>query len=156
MGLTAKVSLDRSGCAYGDGPTGSVTLRTSLARFLTERFTACPTVRPEDIVVSSGLTALNDMLAWTLADAGDGIMVGRPLYCSFPSDFWARAKVRTVAVAFDGTDPFAPGCVGFYERAIVEWNNRPANVPGRVRVLVIVNPHNPLGLFALSLGVSWG
>ena len=104
-------------------------------------------------MVSSGLTALNEMLAWTVADAGDGILLGRPFYCSFPSDFWARAKVHTVAVAFDGTDPFAPGCVGFYERAIAAWNSRPENVPGRIRALVIVNPHNPLGLSALSLGL---
>jgi 1-aminocyclopropane-1-carboxylate synthase len=106
-------------------------------------------VQPDHILVSSGVTAIIDMVAWTLADAGDGIMFGRPLYNAFPNDVWARAKVHTVPVAFEGSDPFDTGCVAFYERALEQWNNRPGRY-GRVRALVIVNPHNPLGTLILA------
>ncbi|KAF8251923.1 ACC synthase [Wilcoxina mikolae CBS 423.85] len=138
------LSIDAFACTYGNGPIGSPSLRIALSNFLNRYFCAVQPVQPEHIVVSSGVTAVLDMLAWTLADAEDGVMFGRPLYNAFPNDFWARAKVHTVPVAFEGTDPFDTSCVTFYERAIEEWNSRPGKC-GRVRALVVVNPHNPLG-----------
>lgn len=90
------------------------------------------------------------MVAYTLANPGDGILVGRPLYSAFANDFYARSKVSVVGVAFGGESPFAKSCVGFYEQALREWNERPGE--SRVRALVIVNPHNPLGRFDFPVG----
>ena len=111
---------------------------------MTARFRAAAPVLPEQIVVSSGLTCTAEMVAYTLGNPGDGFLVGRPLYSAFPNDFYARAKVHVVPVGFAATDPFAASCVGFYEAALRKWNAKPGD--GRVRALVIVNPHNPLGM----------
>ncbi|KAF8543938.1 ACC synthase [Trichophaea hybrida] len=142
--LNKTLSIDAFTCTYGNGPLGSPSLRIALSNFLNRYFCAVQPVKPEHVIVSSGVTPILDMLAWALADAEDGVMFGRPLYNGFPNDLWARAKVHTVPVAFEDTDPFDMSCVGFYERAIKEWNSRPGKF-GRVRALVVVNPHNPTG-----------
>jgi 1-aminocyclopropane-1-carboxylate synthase len=135
--------VDDLTCTYGSGPTGSGALRTALARFMNLHFHPVLPVLPERIVVSSGLSAVLELLAWTLANPGDGIMIGRPFYTAFPHDFHARAEVEAVPVAFEGTDPFSESSVAFYEQALEDWNRRPGT--GRIRALIIVNPHNPLG-----------
>lgn len=151
--------MDSFTCTYGSGPTGSVALRSALSMLFNQRFRSFSPVTPAQLVVSSGVTAILESLAWTLADPEDGILVGRPFYSAFPNDFYARARVHTVGVGFCGSDPFAPSCVGHYERALREWNgngnssssssdgdnSRRPRATGCVRALVLVNPHNPLG-----------
>jgi 1-aminocyclopropane-1-carboxylate synthase len=137
--------VDDFTCTYGGGPIGSEALRTALATFMNQHFAPVTPVLPETIVVSSGLSAVLELLAWTLANPGDGILIGRPFYSAFPGDFHARAEVEAVPVAFEGSDPFAESCAEWYERALEEFNKRPGT--GRIRALIIANPHNPLGRF---------
>lgn len=40
---------------------------------------------------ASGVTAINDIVAWNLIDPGDGILLGMPIYGDFHGDLTARA-----------------------------------------------------------------
>ncbi|KAI5793414.1 pyridoxal phosphate-dependent transferase [Pyronema domesticum] len=142
-----KIPVEAADLPYGANPAGSQTLRTALANFMTKNFASLHPVKPEHIVVSSGLTSIAEMLAWTLCDEGDGILLGRPFYSAFPNDFYARSKVLTVPVSFGDVDQFSEDCVECYEKAIVDWNKQQEEQgkKGRIRAMMVVNPHNPLG-----------
>ncbi|KAF2465491.1 PLP-dependent transferase [Lindgomyces ingoldianus] len=82
------------------------------------------------------------MLGIVLGDPGDGIMLSMPSYIAFPMDFGLLAKMKAVFVPFHDTDQFSPLVVSKYEEA-----RRKAEDSGtRIRVLLLCNPHNPLGL----------
>ncbi|KAA8912726.1 putative aminotransferase [Sphaerosporella brunnea] len=142
--INKNLSVDDFDCTYGTGPTGSVSLRSGLAKLMNTYFSPATPVLPQHISMSSGVSAVLELVAWALANPGDGILIGRPFYMAFPHDFEARAEVNVVPVAFELSDPFAVDCVQWYEKALEEFESRPG-ASGRVRALVLCNPHNPLG-----------
>ena len=76
---------------YGDGGTGSKRLRAALSRFITRKFEPVSPVKPEHITVTNGVTTSIEECAWGLGDPGDGFLLGRPYYGSFPHDLGERA-----------------------------------------------------------------
>ena len=49
-------------------------------------------VSPEQVLFSAGVTSVNEIVSWNLADPGDGIMLNMPIYGPFQIDFTAKAK----------------------------------------------------------------
>jgi 1-aminocyclopropane-1-carboxylate synthase len=86
--------------------------------------------------------SLCEMLGFSLFSPGDGILLSRPCYAAFESDFGTRAGVKCVYASFNGQDQFSlKGAVEGYEAALVE-----AQAAGtRIRALLVCHPHNPLG-----------
>jgi aspartate/methionine/tyrosine aminotransferase len=126
---------------YGDGPCGSLPLRSTLARFLTSHFGAATPVQTAHLMVTNGVSSAIEHCSWALADAGEGILLGRPYYRAFLPDIRLRTGVKVVPVAFGDVDPCGIDCVQKYEDALLQSNE--AGV--KVKALMLCHPHNPLG-----------
>lgn len=95
----------------------------------------------DNIKVTSAATALHEVLAFSLADPGDGILISRPMYGRFELDFGNKAQLRIVNPDTTAEDSFHEKVVHKYEKAIQNADNDGV----KVKALLIVNPHNPLG-----------
>ena len=76
-----------------------------------------------------------------LANPGEGLLLGRPFYTSFPNDVQHRTGVKTVTVAFEKVDPFSVEAVAKYEETLLRSEKEGVKVRG----LILCSPHNPLG-----------
>lgn len=126
---------------YGDGPWGSLRLRNAMAKHMNRHFFPVSPVDPNDILFANGITSICELLGFTIAEAGDGILLPRPIYQAFATDFGAKAQVKCVFTAFGDVDQFSPACVVKYEQALQDAENGGT----KVRALLLCNPHNPLG-----------
>ena len=95
----------------------------------------------DDVKATSAATALHEILAFSLAEADEGILISRPYYGRFELDFGNKAELKVVAAETYAETCFNPDVVDAYEKALVDSNA--AGVP--IRALLIVNPHTPLG-----------
>lgn len=77
---------------YGDGPTGSLELRTALAAYINANFLPKEVVQRHHVMIMSGGSSVIDSLCFCIAGEGDGILIARPLYVGFVFDFGDRAK----------------------------------------------------------------
>lgn len=91
------------------------------------------------------------MIAFALADHGDAILINRPIYGRFEIDFKNRSGVEVVYADTEASEICKVGVVRRYEEAI----EREAERGVRVRALLIVNPHNPLGGCSSDFTESW-
>ncbi|KAF2677054.1 ACC synthase [Lentithecium fluviatile CBS 122367] len=137
----ALVDSEARGLTYGDGPCGSIPLRSALSSFLNKYFDPATPVKPEQLMVTCGLSSAIEHCSWAVADAGEGILLGRPYYRAFLPDIGLRMGVEVVTVAFGDMDPCGPDCVGKYEEALIRSNE--AGI--KVKALMLCHPHNPLG-----------
>jgi 1-aminocyclopropane-1-carboxylate synthase len=99
-------------------------------------------VQPDQILTGAGLTAMHEILALSFGDPGDGILVSRPVYGRFELDFGNTAGLEIVYADTEGTDPFSEDVVEKYQNAFDKSAKRGVDV----KALLIVNPHNPLGM----------
>ena len=63
-----------------------------MASFMNDHFNPLNTILPEQLIFANGVTGLCQMLAFTVFDVGDGLLVSAPCYTAFMSDFGIRAK----------------------------------------------------------------
>ncbi len=126
---------------YGDGSVGSDDLRGAIAKFVNDHFGPVEKIGYTSVTVLNGVSAILDCVAWCVCDEGESILIGRPFYVGFVSDFMNRAKVDLVAVAFGEVDPMSLAAVVEYEKAIEEATSRGK----KIKALVLCSPHNPLG-----------
>jgi 1-aminocyclopropane-1-carboxylate synthase len=128
--------------SYDQGAWGSIRLRAAFANHLNRYFHPVEALSPDDLIVANGCMSLCEMLGFSISSPGDGILLSRPCYAAFESDFGTRAGVKCVYAAFNGDDQFSPeGAVKGYEYALVE-----AEAKGtKIRALLLCHPHNPLG-----------
>ena len=82
------------------------------------------------------------MLALSFGDPGEGILVSSPMYGRFELDFGNTAGLEIVYADMGDTDPFSEDAVGNYQAALEKSAKRGVNI----KALLIVNPHNPLGM----------
>ncbi|KAF2964933.1 hypothetical protein GQX73_g8650 [Xylaria multiplex] len=137
------VSFDQSCCAYGEGYTGSSRLRKAMAHHLNTHFAPAQAIDAEEITFAAGVTNLNEACALVTCnpDAGEAIMLGRPVYGAFSLDLCMRTGVELEYVSVGDRDQFTPDCVAAFEAGYDAAIARGRNI----RALIICNPHNPLG-----------
>ncbi|KAG7138211.1 aminotransferase aclI like protein [Verticillium longisporum] len=126
---------------YGDGFTGSHILREVAANFINERFRPVNPVLKKHVSITSGVGPALELSSFSLCDPGDGILLGRPYYGTFPSDMGARAGAQIVAVSLGGIDPLSEEAIASYEQALLDAKERGITT----KALILCNPHNPLG-----------
>ncbi|KAI9841470.1 MAG: hypothetical protein M1837_000688 [Sclerophora amabilis] len=141
LGSAENFKIDPHHCGYGEGATGSHRLRTAMARHLNCYFKPVDPVQADDISFAAGVTAINEMFGYSLADEGDGVLLNKPIYGAFENDLTTKARLKTVYVTLDGADPFNADVVEKYEEALNEAERHGT----KTRVLLLSNPHNPLG-----------
>jgi aspartate/methionine/tyrosine aminotransferase len=126
---------------YGDGVSGSKRLRAATSHFVNRHFHPVYPVKPEHLHISNGVTTSIEGCAFALGNHGDGFLLGRPYYVSFPRDLGARAGVKVISVQFGNVDPFGVEAVPKYEDALLQSEKSGT----KVKALILSNPHNPLG-----------
>lgn len=114
-----------------------------MAQHLNEYFHPFTPVEPEQIITASALTAIHELVAHSLGDPGDGILVSRPIYGRFELDFGNTAGLNIIYADMEGVDPFGLDAVPKYQAAL-DKALKERNV--KVKALLIVNPNNPLGM----------
>lgn len=140
--IKTSTNLPLSAFTYGDGPVGSKRLRAAIARFLTRRLHPVVPLKPEQVVVTNGVTTSIEHCSWALANPGEGVLLGRPFYTAFLDDIQTRPGVHLVQVGFDDVDPLSLEAVAKYEQAIIDADTKRGI---KVRALMLCQPHNPLG-----------
>jgi len=126
---------------YGEGPWGSRRLRQAMAKHMNKHFYPVEDIQADEILFANGVTSICEMLGFTIAEPGDGILVGQPIYQAFRGDFGTKANIEMVFAPFEGVDQFSTACVAKYEQALVKAQQSGT----KVRALLICHPHNPLG-----------
>jgi len=126
---------------YGEGPWGTKRLRQAMAKHMNKHFHPVDDIRADEILFANGVTSICEMLGFTIAEPGDGILIGQPIYQAFRGDFGTRANVNLVFAPFEGVDQFSTACVAKYEQALLKAQESGT----KVRALLICHPHNPLG-----------
>ncbi|HEU4520898.1 MAG TPA: aminotransferase class I/II-fold pyridoxal phosphate-dependent enzyme, partial [Thermoanaerobaculia bacterium] len=110
-GIAAQVVRERASVALQYGPTrGLPRLTESVAAICRDRGIACSA---EDVIVTTGSQQALDLIAHTLLDPGDVVLVELPTYIGGTASFYARsARLEGVAqddggVVIDALDDVA-------------------------------------------------
>lgn len=127
--------------SYGTGPWGSPRLRKAMANHMNRHFHPLKPIIPDELLFASGVTSLCELLGFSMCDPGDAVLFSRPCYQAFASDFGSKAKVRCEYASFGDIDQFSIDAVAKYEEALESAKQKGV----RIRALMLVHPHNPLG-----------
>ncbi|EFY95481.1 1-aminocyclopropane-1-carboxylate synthase [Metarhizium robertsii] len=139
--VNSAVKFESQQFTYGFSLAGGARFPTALAVHLNEYLRPYTPITADHIKVTGSATPMHEILAWGLADPGDGIMTSRPVYGRFELDFGNRAEVSVVYADTDAENVFDEDVVDKFEDALVK--SEAAGV--KIRAVLIVNPHNPLG-----------
>lgn len=117
----------------------------SIASFMSKYITGCP-INHENLAASSGSTAVVELCAWVLCDAGDVAMMPAPCYPVYTQDIKFKAGVdRYNLITHHELSDLKSGSllnIGHLETAV-----RSLNQKGKVvRMLLLTNPDNPTGI----------
>lgn len=139
----AKVPIPPAALRYAYSTGGGSRLPTAFANHVNEYFAPHKPVSGDDVKVTAAATGLHDVLAYSLCAEGEGIMTSRPYYGRFEIDFGNKAGVQVVSVETDHETCFERGVVELFEEQLRTSEERGV----RIRALLVVNPHNPLGTY---------
>ncbi|KAG7088762.1 hypothetical protein E1B28_012728 [Marasmius oreades] len=118
------------------------TLTEALPRFLNRTLKPRIPITPEVTAVGPGAGSLLAQLLWILSEPGDGILVTTPFYAHYTRDTVYPAQAVTVAVHVPpDDDPLSPSVIPLIRKTAEERENRNQ----RCTVLILCNPHNPIG-----------
>ncbi|CAM1506360.1 Fc.00g060010.m01.CDS01 [Cosmosporella sp. VM-42] len=123
--------------SHGGGPRFPNALATHLNEYLNPH----EPITADMIQCVGAATAMHDILAWGVADPGDGFLTSRPVYGRFELDFGNKSQVKVIYADTDAEGCLDADVVQKFEKALVRSNA--AGV--RIRAVFIVNPNNPLG-----------
>lgn len=133
---------------YGYSTAGGQRFPKALATHLNEYFHPYKPLTADDILATGTATALHEILAFSFGDPGDGILVSRPCYGRFELDFGNKAEMPVVWADSNAENSFKPEVVTYLEEKLLQ-----SNAAGtKIKALLIVNPHNPLGISFQHLG----
>ncbi|RDW92606.1 hypothetical protein BP5796_02000 [Coleophoma crateriformis] len=139
--VAQNVTIPALAFTYRFSTMGGPRFPVAMASHMNHYFNPHTPVQADHILTGSGLTAIHEMVALSIGDPGDGILVSRPVYGRFELDFGNTAGLNIVYADMDGLDPFSPGVASKYQEALDASATRGIHV----KALLIVNPHNPLG-----------
>lgn len=108
---------------------------------MNEHFSPIIPVEPGHVITGAALTSIHSLVGQSLGDAGDGILISRPVYGRFELDFGNIAGLKIVYADPGSIDVFCDDNVDGYQAAF----DAAAAKGVKVMALLIVNPHNPLG-----------
>ncbi|GJC93005.1 1-aminocyclopropane-1-carboxylate synthase [Colletotrichum higginsianum] len=139
--FAARVPLPPDVFTYGYSTAGGARLRAAVASHLNRTFGPHTPLAPDDVQLASGATAVQCVLAFALASAGEGVLTSRPVYGRFELDFGNEMGVEVVYADTTPDTCLEPGVVEAFEAALRRSHARGV----RIRAVMIVNPNNPLG-----------
>uniref|UniRef100_UPI00398E9F17 1-aminocyclopropane-1-carboxylate synthase-like protein 1 n=1 Tax=Pristiophorus japonicus TaxID=55135 RepID=UPI00398E9F17 len=125
---------------------GIESFREEIAKFLTEYAGAPKALNPDHIVVMNGCCSIFAALSTVLFDPGDGYLIPTPYFGGVNPDMWLYGEVQAVHVPLDSK--MSEGESFPFQLTVkkLEAAMQKAKEQGiRVRALILINPHNPLG-----------
>lgn len=96
--MRPKHKFDARAITYNEGPIGTVRLRKAMASHLNDNFSPFKPVYTDHVTFTAGVTGLNEMIALSLADEEEGILLGRPIYGSFYGDMITKSKFVSLSL----------------------------------------------------------
>jgi 1-aminocyclopropane-1-carboxylate synthase len=141
------VTIPGDAFLYRFSSAGGPLFPIAMANFINANFSPFLPVTKDNIITAGGVTGIEDMLAFSLGDPGDGILVSAPIYGRFELDFGNEARLKIVYARMGETDSFEVGVVEQFEKAFEEAEREGI----RIRAVLISNPSNPLGESLQSL-----
>ncbi|XP_015709027.2 1-aminocyclopropane-1-carboxylate synthase-like protein 1 [Coturnix japonica] len=125
---------------------GVRSFREEIATFLTDYGRAAKELRPEHITVMNGCCAVFAALSTVLCDPGDGYLIPAPHYGGINSKMWLYGGLQPVHVPLSSEVTSKESHPFQLTAEKLEAALQRAKKQGiRVRVLVLINPNNPLG-----------
>ncbi|KNC75333.1 hypothetical protein SARC_12139 [Sphaeroforma arctica JP610] len=126
---------------YASDPHGTEELRSAVAGVMTEYiFKGEHTAIPDDVLLCSGATYAVSALTGCLCDIGEGVIIPSPVYSGFFLDCTMLPGAKVLpsdAKAENGFRPQVSELEDTYNKAMADGITP--------RVLIIVNPNNPMG-----------
>lgn len=144
--MLLQVMIPNDAFTYSFSTMGGPQFPVAMAQHLNRFFSPVQRVEPNQIITASALTAIHEMLGNALGEPGDGILVSRPVYGRFELDFGNTNGLNIVYADCSGIDPFSLEVIPRMQSALDNY----ASPTGRVKILLSVNPHNPLGKRAVD------
>lgn len=129
---------------YGTDLSGSIRVHKALCDFVNDPegvFKPLVPLQPKHIICGAGVTALLDMLAFHVADEGDGILLAAPYYAGFNGDLKLRNSVQAIPVFVPRKDWFTPTGLETFEETYEAYTAKGV----KIRAVILCNPHNPIG-----------
>ncbi|XP_069504543.1 1-aminocyclopropane-1-carboxylate synthase-like protein 1 isoform X2 [Ambystoma mexicanum] len=125
---------------------GIKSFREEIAKFLTEYGKAPNPLSPENIVIMNGCSSIFSALSTVLLDPGDGYLIPTPYYGSINTQTELYGRIQPVHVplfseGYNKEEHSFQLTVGKLEMAMQSAKEKGI----RVRALILINPHNPLG-----------
>ncbi|PWY93052.1 PLP-dependent transferase [Aspergillus sclerotioniger CBS 115572] len=140
--INANIHLSTKHLTYNNGSMGSNALRASISHFLNRHFNPIQPVEPGHILVTNGCSSALEHLSWTFLNPGDAILLSKPYYSAFKTDFSLRPEAVVIPVSMGDIESLSPESISAYETAAIDYEKRTGK---RVRAVLLCNPHNPLG-----------
>ncbi|KAE8233907.1 hypothetical protein CF326_g1055 [Tilletia indica] len=139
-------TLEPTDLTYGTSLFGSTRLFNALCHHFNTYFSPLKSVLPHHIITGPGCGSLLDQISTHVLDEGDAFLCAAPFYNGFPADAEPRAGVRVVPV-------YSPHGSGegveeeWYrgESALAGFEEAYAAESGRVKAVLLCQPHNPVG-----------
>ncbi|EMC98345.1 hypothetical protein BAUCODRAFT_23137 [Baudoinia panamericana UAMH 10762] len=75
-----ELELSANDFGYGEGPWSGGRLQQALARHMNKNFKPVVEIQQHDIPMVNGVTTVSELLGCTIAEPGDGILMGSPIY----------------------------------------------------------------------------
>ncbi|KAL1595173.1 hypothetical protein SLS60_009861 [Paraconiothyrium brasiliense] len=139
--IKTNVEMPEQALGYSYSTAGGQRLPAALASHLNAHWNPFKPLSGDDIRITGAATALHEILGFSVADLGQGIMMSRPYYGRFELDFGLKVGLRIVAADTPLETCLQPDVVDVFEETL-----KKARTNGiEVKALLIVNPHNPLG-----------
>ncbi|KAJ5296030.1 hypothetical protein N7508_010851, partial [Penicillium antarcticum] len=139
--INEKVTFTEDSISYRSSAPTAARLPAAAATHLNNILSPNVPIQSEDVVVADSATSLGNMLGYSLAERGDGILVNRPVYGRFELDYGVEAGVEVVYADTAPEEAFSPASVDKYELALEAARERGM----WIRAVLLVNPHNPVG-----------
>jgi histidinol-phosphate/aromatic aminotransferase/cobyric acid decarboxylase-like protein len=147
-----QVTFTQDSISYRSSAPTAARLPAAAATHLNNILSPDIPIQLEHIVIADSATSLGNILGYNLAERGEGILVNRPVYGRFELDYGVEAGVEMVYADTATEEAFSPTSVDKYEQALEAARGRGM----QIRAVLLVNPHNPVGVFCLMLGISNG
>jgi len=136
-----QVTFTQDSISYRSSAPTAARLPAAAAVHLNNILNPHSPINSKQIVVADSPTSLGNMLGYSLAERGDGILVNRPVYGRFELDYGVEAGVEMVYADTATEEAFTPASVEKYELALAAAKEHGM----KIRAVLLVNPHNPVG-----------
>lgn len=135
--LNAPIELTQDHIHYS-GVFGLAKIRSTTAHFL-EKYLHIKNIKPENIVIQSGVSSLCEAMSFAFFDEGDFIMIPTPYYTGFDHDFTKRFKLNFLKAHLEPAQDLVHSLCVFEQTYL--------NSPERekVKAILLTHPHNPTG-----------